>query len=50
MMFKSVRFCTYNCRGWRSGSHYVSSLLESCDLCFIQEYWLLHEHLSALDI
>ena len=29
-----------------SGSRYVSSLLESCDLCFIQEHWLLHEHLS----
>ena len=38
------------CRGWRSGSDYVSALLNLCDFCFVQEYWLLLDHLSALDI
>lgn len=46
----SIRFCTYNCRGWRSGSDYVSALLNSLDFCLIQEHWLLTEHLGALDI
>ena len=45
-----ICFCTYNCRGWRSGSEYVSALLNSLDLCLIQEHWLLSEHLGTLDI
>ena len=45
-----IRFCTYNCQGWRSGSEYVSALLNSLDFCLIQEHWLLSEHLGALDI
>lgn len=46
----TVNFCSYNCRGWRSGSHYVSSLLNSVDFLFVQEHWLLPELLGALDI
>ena len=46
----SHSFCTYNCRGWRSGPEYVSALLNSLDFCLIQEHWLLSEHLVALDI
>ena len=45
-----LRLCTYNCRGWRSGSNYVSSILDSYDLIFIQERWLLPDHLGALNI
>ena len=50
MCTKLIRFCNYNCRGWRSGSDCVATLLKSVDLCFIQEHWLLPEHLGALDI
>ena len=42
----SLRLVSYNCRGWRSGSDY---LLQSCDLCFIQEHWLFREHLGSLN-
>ena len=45
----SLRLVSYNCRGWRSGSDYVK-LLQSCDLCFIQEHWLFREHLGSLNI
>ena len=44
-----LRLCTYNCRGSRSGSNYVSSILDSYDLIFIQEHWLLPDHLGALN-
>ena len=43
-------FCSYNCRGWRLGSNFATSVLQSCDLLFIQEHWLLPDHLGALDI
>ena len=45
-----IRFSTFNCRGWRSGSNYVATTLNSLDFCLIQEHWLLTEHLGALDI
>ena len=41
--------CSSNCRGWRFGGSYVANLLKSCDLCLIQEHWLLSEHLGALN-
>ena len=46
----SLRLVSYNCKGWRSGSNYVKLLLQSSDLCFIQEHWLFREHLSSLNI
>ena len=44
-----IRFCSYNCQGWRSGSDYVANLLQSYDLCSIQEHWLLPDHLGVLN-
>ena len=41
---------SYNCRGWNSGQHAVCDLLQSCDVCLIQEHWLLHEQLSLLNV
>ena len=49
-MPNTVSFCSYNCRGWRGGSEYVSYLLQSCDLCCIQEHWLLPDNLDALNL
>ena len=46
----SLRLVSYNCRGWNSGQHTVFDLLQSCDICFIQEHWLLHEQLNLLNI
>ena len=45
-----IRVATYNCRGWKSGVAFVVSLLINCDICLVQEHWLLEDHLSALDI
>ena len=50
MMPNTVSFCGYNCRGWRGGSEYVSYLLQSCDLCCIQEHLLLPDNLDALNL
>ena len=45
-----IKCVSYNCRGWKSGSHFVNHLLSQCDLCFIQEHWLLNDHLTNLII
>ena len=45
-----LRLVSYNCRGWNSGQPAVKDLLKSCDICFIQEHWLLHEQLNFLNI
>ena len=46
----SLKFCTYNCRGWKSGCDYVNDLLKSCDFCLIQEHWLFQDQFSTLNI
>ena len=46
----SLRLVSYNCWGWNSGQHTVFDLLQSCDICFVQEHWLLHEQLNLLNI
>ena len=43
-----LKIVSYNCRGRKSGSNYVQSLLQSCDICLIQEHWLLRENLDSL--
>ena len=48
MTLNTIR-CSYNCRGWRSGSDYISTILNSCDV-IIQEHWLMPEHNVALNI
>ena len=45
-----LKVVSYNCRGWKSGSSYVRSLLQFCDICLVQEHWLLHENLDSLII
>ena len=45
-----LKVVSYNCQGWKSGSNYVQSLLQSCDICLIQEHWLLCENLDSLII
>ena len=39
----------FNCRGWNSGLCVLPDLLDTCDICFIQEHWLFTEHLSDLN-
>jgi len=45
----SLRCLTYNCRGWNSGKQTLWDLIDSLDLCFIQEHWLLSDQLYVLN-
>ena len=42
-----LRVVTYNCRDWNSRRDFLNT---SFDIFLIQEQWLLHDHLSALNI
>jgi len=44
-----LRLVSFNCRGWNNGKSTVSDLLESHDICLIQEHWLFHDHLHELN-
>ena len=41
----SLRCCSFNCRGWNSGYLTLTHIIDSLDLCFIQEHWLLNDNL-----
>ena len=40
-----LRCCSFNCRGWNSG---IKDSIDSLDLCFIQEHWLMKSRLNRL--
>ena len=44
----SLRCCTFNCRGWNTGYLTLKPLIDSLDLCFVQEHWLLNDHLHKI--
>ncbi len=44
-----LRLASYNCKGWSNGKSAVSDLLDSHDICVIQEHWLFTEHLMELN-
>ena len=44
-----LQLVSFNCRGWNNGKSIVSDLLESHDICLIQEHWLFHDHLHELN-
>ena len=44
-----LRCCTFNCRGWNSGVSTLKDHINSPDLCFIQEHWLLKDHLHVIN-
>jgi len=46
----SLRFCSYNCRGFNSFKQsYLRSLLHECDFLFLQEHWLSVSQISSLN-
>ena len=45
----ALRCCSFNCRGWNSGSVFLHDFLDSFDLCFVQEHWLHSGHLSRIN-
>ena len=44
-----LRCCTFNCRGWNSGVSTLKDHINSLDLYFIQEHWLLKDHLHMIN-
>ena len=44
----ALKCFTYNCRGWNNGCVTISDFIDSFDLCFIQEHWLLTDQLHLL--
>ena len=44
-----LRCISYNCRGWNSGLITLRSLVDSFDVCFLQEHWLISNHLHRVN-
>ena len=44
-----LKSCTFNCRGWNNGVHTLKHFIDSLDLCFVQEHWLLSDHLHKIN-
>ena len=45
-MMVPLRCCSFNCRGWNNGKLTLKIFIDSIDLCFLQEYWLLDDYLN----
>ena len=45
-MMAPLKCCSFNCRGWNNGKLSLTNFINSLDLCFIQEHWLLSDHLN----
>ena len=45
----ALRCCSFNCRGWNSGSVFLKDYLDSFDLCFVQEHWLHSDNLNQIN-
>ena len=43
-----LRLMSYNCRGWNSGVITLNSLIDSYDVCFVQEHWLISNRLHKI--
>ena len=46
IMMAPLKCCSFNCRGWNNGKLSLTNFINSLDLCFIQEHWLLSDHLN----
>ena len=44
-----LRCSSFNCRGWNSGHLTLKKFIDSLDICFIQEHWLLNDHLYKIN-
>ena len=48
--FNKLRLISYNCRGYNTSKlPYISSLLTSCEILFLQEHWLSESQLRTLN-
>ena len=48
LIMANLRCCTFNCRGWNSGYLSIKNFIDSLDICFIQEHWLLSDQLNKV--
>ena len=46
---KNTRLSSYNCRGLKLGKDYLKTLLDRCEVCLIQEHWLLDSELHLVN-
>ena len=44
-----LKSCSFNCRGWNNGVLTLKNFIDSLDLCFVQEHWLLSDHLHRIN-
>ena len=44
-----LRCCSYNCCGWNNGVIFLKGILDSIDLCFLQEHWLITDQLPKIN-
>ena len=44
-----LRCCSYNCRGWNSGELFLNDIIDSHDLIFLQEHWLIDNQLHKIN-
>ena len=47
-MMAQLRSCSFNCRGWNSGVRTLKNFINSLDVCFVQEHWLLNDQLHKI--
>ena len=47
-MMAPLKCCSFNCRGWNNGKLSLTNFINSLDLCFIQEHWLLSDHVCEI--
>ena len=45
----NLHCCSFNCRGWNSGYLTLLYLIDSLDICCIQEHLLLHDQLNLIN-
>ena len=43
-----LKCCSFNCRGWNNGKLTLKNYIDSLDLCFVQEHWLLYDNLNLV--
>ena len=49
VILSDLRLASFNCKGLSNGRSIISDLLQSHDICLIQEHWLFSDHLKQLN-
>jgi exonuclease III len=46
---KNLNICSYNMHGFNNGNSFLKVLCNDNDILFVQEHWLLSQHLAKLN-